>query len=107
MTTLLNRVLDGCALRHQALASNIANINTPGYERRDVEFMDQLKSAINANGTAGLSDFSPTVKTEKTNGSLRLEDEFAALSENQLLYVASADILSRKYDGIRRAIKGN
>ena len=34
----LERALSGSALRQQAIAQNIANVNTPGYRRQDVDF---------------------------------------------------------------------
>lgn len=49
-TSTLNtaeKALDGLALRSRAIASNVANVNTVGYKRVDVEFEDQLKNIIN------------------------------------------------------------
>ena len=34
----LERAIEGAALRHEALADNLANANTPGYQRVDVDF---------------------------------------------------------------------
>ncbi len=106
VTLLLNRILDATALRGQALASNIANVNTPGYQRSDVSFIDELKSAVQKR-TPEAGPFNPTIKKDSSASPVSLEREFAAMSENQLLYVTSADLLSRKYAGIRKAIKGN
>jgi flagellar basal-body rod protein FlgB len=41
----LERALAGTALRQEALAGNLANVNTPGYRRRDVSFHDALAGA--------------------------------------------------------------
>ena len=35
--------LDGAHLRHQTLSNNIANVSTPEYKRKDVNFVDVLK----------------------------------------------------------------
>jgi len=45
----LDRALDGLALRQRLHASNIANVDTPGYKRFDVEFRDALRTALNRN----------------------------------------------------------
>ncbi|HVE83614.1 MAG TPA: flagellar basal body rod protein FlgB [Myxococcales bacterium] len=44
-TTLwaLERALDARLLRHTALAGNLANANTPGYQPRDVDFQAVLQ----------------------------------------------------------------
>src|SRR4051794_37870740 len=38
----LERALSGASLRQQAIAQNIANVNTPGYRRQDVDFQSAL-----------------------------------------------------------------
>ena len=43
----LERSLDGFALRHQAIAANLANINTPGYVKQSVNFEQSLLDALN------------------------------------------------------------
>ena len=57
MSTLLNtsiydymRVLDKAAdaawIRNDCINNNLANVNTPGYKREDVDFKAQLKEAM-------------------------------------------------------------
>lgn len=57
MSTLLNtniydymRVLDKAAdaawIRNDCISNNMANVNTPGYKREDVDFKGQLKQAM-------------------------------------------------------------
>ena len=41
----LERALTGASLRQEAIASNIANVNTPGYRRQDVDFQSALQAA--------------------------------------------------------------
>lgn len=106
ITHLLSRMLDGAALRQEALASNIANAHTPDYQRRDVAFVEELKSALNSNQPAAVSGWQPSVSVDRSGAPVSLEREFAAMNENQLLYTTSADILARKYAGLRKAIKG-
>ena len=38
--------LEGLARRFQAVGSNLANANTPGYGRKKISFEDQLKKEI-------------------------------------------------------------
>jgi len=39
-----SQVLDYLALRQRVVASNVANVNTPGYKTRDISFENVLKS---------------------------------------------------------------
>jgi flagellar basal-body rod protein FlgB len=42
----MTKAMDGLAKRHQAIASNLANVETPNYRRRDVNFEGALDNAI-------------------------------------------------------------
>lgn len=42
----LNSALDGLALRQRAIAENVANVQTPGYQAQRVAFEDALASAV-------------------------------------------------------------
>ena len=43
---VLNKAADPSALRHKAISNNIANVDTPGYKRQDVNFESILASEI-------------------------------------------------------------
>ncbi|MDB5096723.1 MAG: flagellar basal-body rod protein FlgB [Cyanobacteria bacterium RYN_339] len=46
MVHALERSLDGFSLRHQAIAHNIANVNTPNYVNQNVSFEQSLVDAL-------------------------------------------------------------
>jgi len=46
-TAVLTTVLNGTASRQRALAGNIANAETPGFHRQDVDFATQLSIQVN------------------------------------------------------------
>jgi flagellar basal-body rod protein FlgB len=43
---VMNKALDGLAMRHNAIVSNLANVDTPNYHRRNVDFEQALSGAI-------------------------------------------------------------
>jgi flagellar basal-body rod protein FlgB len=43
---VMNKALDGLSKRHKAIASNLANVDTPNYRRRDISFEGALENAI-------------------------------------------------------------
>ncbi|MEO6027347.1 MAG: flagellar basal body protein, partial [Candidatus Binatia bacterium] len=46
LTQGLGTAIDVYQARHNVLAENIANSETPGYRARDIEFADQLAEAL-------------------------------------------------------------
>ena len=57
----LERAISGSAMRHSVLAGNIANANTPGYARRDVDFHGALRTAMARGDDLNSVGFSPQV----------------------------------------------
>ncbi len=106
INTLMKQVLDGSAMRNRAIANNIANATTAGYRRREIDFVSQLNDAMKSKNPDDLKNWTPKMETARREIPIRLEKEFALLSENQLLYQTSADILSRRYATLRAAITG-
>ena len=46
ITNLMQRGLDGLWLRHEVLANNVANSETPGYKKKDLSFSSYLQNAM-------------------------------------------------------------
>jgi flagellar basal-body rod protein FlgB len=85
----LERAIAGSALRHEVLASNIANANTPGYQRQDVDFHSALEAALRGNASTGAigaigfeatADGSGPVRVD--GSSVDVEREMASLVQN-------------------------
>ena len=109
---LLARLLDASSLRHRVIAQNVANVNTPGYHRRDVSFEDALARELPQSGRTQVPDVQPVV-VEKTDGFVRsdgnnvdIDAEMGRLSKNSLLYGAYSQILAAKIASMRAAISG-
>lgn len=43
---VLNKAADASWLREQTIANNLANVDTPGYKRRDVDFQSVLRTEL-------------------------------------------------------------
>jgi flagellar basal-body rod protein FlgB len=99
----------GASLRQTLLTNNVANADTPGYQREDVNFQDTLRSAI-ASGEAGLAQvqFQPEVKPGSagpTGNGVNIDHESAQLAENGLDYQAMTQVLGAR-DSIMRSAMG-
>lgn len=99
------RMLDLIATRQEAISDNIANMHTPGYRRRDVDFsqylnddtVSRLESKVNAKYGA-----SPIAL--QTTENITTEEELARIQENYLLYNAAVRELSSTITQIKTAL---
>ncbi len=110
--------LESSAVRHQALASNIANINTPNYKRVDLtpQFQSSMKEALQHldRGQDALPLIpqqalgqDPTKLSERLDGNnVTLDQELLELTKNQTLFEFSSALAAKKYQGLKAAITG-
>lgn len=54
-TRVLTGALDGLAIREQAIASNLANVDTPGYRAQSIDFESELAAAMASTGVTGMN----------------------------------------------------
>jgi flagellar basal-body rod protein FlgB len=92
--------------RHRVLAENVANVETPGYRARDVDFGTALAEAFAAGAPPAESIVERRAAAKIDGNSVDLDTEMARLSENALTIVALSQILSRRYAGLKAAIDG-
>ena len=59
---LLERYLDLAATRQALLVSNIANVDTPGYHTRDIDFQGELARAMQPEDTGATEPFAREVR---------------------------------------------
>lgn len=112
-TALLSMALDAVGMRQQAIAHNIANANTPGYQRMSVSFESRLAALSESAGRpgtpslAGLGDYRPTFEYAAANeqgSGVALDQEVAQLSANSLHHQALLKALNKHHALIGIAI---
>lgn len=108
-TDLIQRLMSASALRAKVIAGNISNQNTPGYQRKGVDFEDRLIRALQEGSPVSEVEAEITVDTETEAGpdgnNVVLELELNAARENRLLYEAYATILQGKLGLIEHSIQ--
>ncbi|BDG59346.1 flagellar basal body rod protein FlgB [Caldinitratiruptor microaerophilus] len=127
---ILERALGASALRQQALAQNLANVNTPGYKALRVTFEDALASALAAREgretrlrlvttdprhipaptPAGPEAVAPVVWRDASHSAradgnnVDLEAEMARVAANQLWYWALSRQIGDEFGRLRLAV---
>ncbi|MGE5652634.1 MAG: flagellar basal body rod protein FlgB [Bacillota bacterium] len=107
---VLERGLDVASARHQILANNVANVDTPGFKRSGVDFAQAMADAMKAADSHGQSVPSLRVVTEEATvlrndgNNVDIEREMAEIAENNLLFNALTQLLSQRYAQLRTVI---
>lgn len=129
--TLLKYALSGAGLEHSAIANNIANINTPGYDRFEVVYKKALAATeptppdpneltlvtdnprqISINGEIPAQPFHVAaarvenpIRMRVDGSNVDLDQEMALLTQNSAYQQTMAQFLTTEYTRIRSAIE--
>jgi flagellar basal-body rod protein FlgB len=106
----LERAIGGAAQRQQALAANLANANTPGYQRVDVDFHSALRSALATGdpaavkGTTFAAQRDALAVTRADGNSVDAEAESAKMAANALEQQASVQVAAARIAILKSAM---
>jgi len=130
-----HEALSGLSRRQEAIAANIANIDTPNYLRKDVSFEDTLRAQISdaegvsgdlslgrtdqrhlgvqdagGPGAAGLGSSGSrprdVVSARNDQNSVSVDEEMTLLVDTQLRYQALSQSLGTRLSTLRTVIRG-
>ena len=95
---------------HSVISQNIANVNTPDYKTRHLNFEEFLKQVENGKAKQGKLGSMPVELTtgldDRADGNnVNMELELGSLRENRILYESYAAMLGGRFDLIRTAIE--
>ena len=109
------KMLEATVLRHNAIASNIANLEQPHYQRMDLSpsFQKELGRALGTRDAAQISSLKPqlavdaqAVAANKDGNSVRLEHEMVQLSQNYMQTTLENQLVTGSLMKLRMAITG-
>ena len=109
------KLLDATHLRHESLANNLANVETPGFKRRDLPktFSVELRRAVERKDFRRVKSLLPRsledrqAKPVRMDGNtVQLDEELLAMNRNALNYEYLTQMVSGSIKELNLAIKG-
>ncbi len=107
------QLLDAATLRHEALATNIANLETPGYKRVDLpktfaqEFAGRLRAGeLKSAPAPQLVEDATRSSVREDGNNVELDRELLALGKNATEYDTLTEFVSGSIKQLRLAITG-
>lgn len=121
---LVGKVMNMQLQRQNVVMSNVANVKTPGYKPRVLEFEDELQSSLNLDAKGKLSrthdkhipgafdpngfnaDWDKELKPRIVHGEDRvnLDKEMTVMAKTSLQYNAMATVIKSNFDGLKQII---
>src|SRR5271163_4632192 len=109
------KLLDVNVMRHEAIASNLANVETPNYKRLDVSpsFESQLREAVAGQSSTEIANLQPSLAVDtgaisgRSDGNtVQLETEMLKLNQNTVENTLETQLVSASLARLRLAITG-
>lgn len=112
-TELLNKMVDFTALKQKVIANNIANVNTPGYQRLDVSFDKNLKDVMKNEEpineikleVVNTDNESLNVASRNDGNTVDIDKEVSELMQNYLMYNIYLELMAKKFRMLNRAMR--
>lgn len=125
--SILEKSLGLRSIKHNLIVSNIANMDTPNYKGFDLIVEEEFEKALRAEKNIEPEKTQPmrfplreirqdNIKLKPIEASqiikrqdgntVDMDKSMAKLSENTLMYNASAKIIAKKFQGLKNAIQG-
>ena len=117
---VLDRAADVSWTRESLITNNLANVNTPGYKRQDINFESVLRKALGSSkyvpldtkiNEMNMDELTPMVYTDHGNYSYRLDGnnvdidtENVELASEQIRYEALTTSIDSEFSRIKIAI---
>jgi flagellar basal-body rod protein FlgB len=105
----LERAISGASMRQSVLANNLANAETPGFRRMDVDFHDTLAQAMKSADSATIESTSFTPRqdpgTMRADGNgVDVDTESASMAKNGLEYEALVSVAKARVQIVQSAM---
>ena len=82
-----NLMLDMISQRHRALGANVANVDTPGYVRKDIDFSQYIGSMNSPLETKLSNALGPSgIIEDRSHQEIDIAEELAEIQKNSLMY---------------------
>jgi len=123
---IARQALDGLSRRQSAISANVANVDTPGYQRREVDFEQALLERMGAGKTSlattqpghltgtgtttvgqGSTARTRDVVSERNDANdVSIDEEMLLLVETQLRFQALSQTTGQRLATLRTVIRG-
>lgn len=118
---VLDKAMDASWLRNEAISNNLANADTPGYKRQDINFETQLAKALRSSryktmdakvADVKMNRLNPITYTDYSGYSYRIDGnnvdpdtEGVYMAKNQMIYQGLYQSVSEEFKNLKMVMK--
>lgn len=105
VTNLLERALNIRAQYHKVLSGNIANVETPNYKEKDVDFKAEIQKNMGSPNNVEIRESTDGDVIGSIDGNtVNMENQIVKMTENHMLFTSLVQVISKKFSMMRYVI---
>jgi flagellar basal-body rod protein FlgB len=105
VVNLVEKALGIRSFYHKVLSGNIANVETPNYKEKDIDFFNEIQKQM-----AGSSNIEVREKTDDDGmnsidgNTVNIEKQMVKMTENSMIYNSLIQVITKKFSMMRYMI---
>lgn len=105
VSNILERALNIRAHYQRVLSANIANVETPNYKEKDIDFRAEIQRTIGDSGAIQIKESTDGDVVGSIDGNtVNMENQIVKMTENHLLFTSLIQVISKKFSMMRYII---
>jgi flagellar basal-body rod protein FlgB len=105
VSSSLEKYMNLLAARQKLVTSNIANVDTPGFKTKDIDFQSEFQSLLNGSSSGPAAQDVSGLRVKNDGNNVNLDREAQSLSENSIRFNAATNLLKGQLRMLKSAIK--
>jgi flagellar basal-body rod protein FlgB len=105
VTNFLERALNIRAHYHKILSGNIANVETPNYKEKDIDFQSEIQRNIGSPNNVEVKESTDGDVIKSIDGNtVNMENQIVKMTENHMIFTSLVQVMSKKFSMMRYII---
>ena len=105
VANLLERALNIRAQYHRILSGNIANVETPNYKEKDIDFQSEIQRNVGGLNNVEIKESTDGDVIGSIDGNtVNMENQIVKMTENHMLFTSLVQVVSKKFSMMRYII---
>ncbi len=103
--SLLERGLNVRSFNHKVLASNIANVDTPGYKQKEIDYRAELDRPESTTADMKVTEKTSFDGATAIDGNtVNIENQIVNMTENTMMFNSFVQLLNKRFSMLKYAI---
>jgi len=105
VVNLVEKALNVRSFYHKVLSGNLANVETPNYKEKDIDFLAEIQKQMAGTSTIDVKEKTESDGMNSIDGNtVNIEKQMVKMTENSMVYTSLIQVITKKFSMMRYVI---